>query len=340
MRSTAAGYAARSRSWWLAVAGAALLAACAEDSTVAYCANGRLTRVGECEAVADADATAPEADAPTDAAPPDLPVDSAPDADATGDDPDVSGVSDASDSGEVQVTDASDTSEDAADAVGDPPAEPDAPPGPCPSDTALVGATCMDLYEAPNVAGALPLVMYHYYEALAWCEARGKRLCYDDEWRTACEGAAATAYPYGNTRQPGVCNDEETWRVYSQTQLNGWPNGAASPAIETVDALFEAARARGASATIAADHVASLYQGEGGGENAECVNEYGVYDLIGNIEEWTTRRDGGNGPDFSGNLKGRYWADTRTCQNNLTSHGNGFRFYEIGFRCCQDAALE
>jgi formylglycine-generating enzyme required for sulfatase activity len=88
-------------------------------------------------------------------------------------------------------------------------------------------------------------------------------------------------------------------------------------------------------AASAADHVESLYQGEGSGENEGCTNETGVSDLTGNVEEWTRRRDGGR-PDFHGNLKGRYWADTRTCQNSITGHGDTFRFYEIGFRCCRD----
>jgi len=196
------------------------------------------------------------------------------------------------------------------------------------------GGVCMDLYEAPNQPGALPLVMYTFYDAEDWCEARGKRLCFDDEWEAACDGGEGLAYPYGDTHQPGVCNDEETWIVYSQDLLNGWPSSASNESIESLDALLAAARAAGASS--AAGHIEDLYQGEGGGVNAGCVNDAGVYDLVGNVEEWTRRRDGGSGADFSGALKGRYWAESRTCQSQVTSHGNAFRFYEIGFRCCLD----
>src|SRR5262249_40434569 len=56
----------------------------------------------------------------------------------------------------------------------------DAADAPCPADMLLVGATCMDRFEAPNVPGALPLVMYTFVEAEAWCGARGKRLCFED----------------------------------------------------------------------------------------------------------------------------------------------------------------
>jgi formylglycine-generating enzyme required for sulfatase activity len=142
-----------------------------------------------------------------------------------------------------------------------------------------------------------------------------------------------TAYPYGDTHEPGLCNDDETWLVYNQSLLNGWPPAASHPQIEGFDELLEEAAAQGAAATAAAEHVAALYQAEPSGSNLECTNETTVFDLTGNVEEWTRREDGGE-PDFHGNLKGRYWAETRTCAQNITVHGDQFRFYEIGFRCC------
>ncbi len=207
--------------------------------------------------------------------------------------------------------------------------------GGCPSDmveVAALGGFCMDRYEAPNLAGALPLVMYTFYQSEAWCQARGKRLCYDDEWTAACEGPSQTPYPYGS-HQSGICNDEEIWRTYDQTELNKWPGGVCTTSVTSLDALLDAAAATGTSGTAAASHVSWLYQGEGGGMNAGCTNAYGAFDLTGNVEEWTRRRTSSD-PDFSGNLKGRYWAEARTCQQSVTTHGNAFRFYEIGFRCC------
>jgi formylglycine-generating enzyme required for sulfatase activity len=208
--------------------------------------------------------------------------------------------------------------------------------GPCPTDMLEVGSFCIDRFEAPNVPGAVPLVMYTFDESEAWCESRGKRLCFDDEWTAACAGAAGTKYPYGDDHQPGVCNDDELWKTYDQSKLDGWPWTVSTPEIETLDELLAAARAVSAGATVAADHVEDLYQGEVGGANVGCTNETQVFDLTGNVEEWTRRRDGGSGPDFSGSLKGRYWAEARTCQSAVESHGDGFRFYEIGFRCCRD----
>jgi formylglycine-generating enzyme required for sulfatase activity len=217
----------------------------------------------------------------------------------------------------------------------DPDVTPDADeeaPSLCPPEMVELETSCMDRYEAPNRPGALPLVMYTFLDSAAWCEARGKRLCFDDEWQSACEGPAALRYPYGDDHHPGVCNDDHLWRTYNQSLLNGWPNAASNPEIESLAELFAAASS---TSPAAADHVEWLYQGEPGGENEGCVGPAGVYDLVGNVEEWTRRRDGGS-RDFHGALKGRYWAESRTCQSRVTTHGDAFRFYEIGFRCCLD----
>jgi formylglycine-generating enzyme required for sulfatase activity len=233
---------------------------------------------------------------------------------------------------------------DAADDAAPPDAGAEASPGDaapedgaggCPAEMVPVMGACLDRYEAPNVAGALPLVMYTFTEGEAWCAARGKRLCFDDEWQTACEGPDLWAYPYGATQVPGECNDDKVWRTYNQTLLNGWPPSASSTTIGSLADLFAAARAVSTTAAAAADHVESLYQGEGSGTSTGCVGAAGAYDLCGNVEEWTRRRDGGE-PQFHGKLKGRYWAESRTCQSGVTTHGDAFRFYEIGFRCCRD----
>ena len=211
----------------------------------------------------------------------------------------------------------------------------DTVPAPCPGDMLLVDEFCIDRFEAPNIPGGLPFVMFTFVEAAEWCATRHKRLCFDDEWTAVCGGAQEHAYPYGDAHEPGVCNDDEIWQVYDQDLLNGWPPSASSVTVASFEELLDAARAVSVAAAAAADHIEWLYQAEPAGANSGCTNDHGAFDLCGNVEEWTRRRDGGE-PDFHGNLKGRYWAESRTCQSNLTSHGDYFRFYEIGFRCCVD----
>lgn len=206
---------------------------------------------------------------------------------------------------------------------------------PCPPDMVAVADFCIDRYEAPNRVGAEPLVMYTFDEADAWCTARGKRLCFDDEWTEACQGPSATAYPYGNTHEFGECNDDKTWIAYDQSKLDLWPWNLPAAHIDSLSALLAAVRAEGPNTSIAADEVERLYQATPAGAKPGCGGAYGVFDLVGNAEEWTRRRDGGT-TSFHGSLKGRYWAESRTCQSAVTTHGDGFRFYEIGFRCCKD----
>ncbi len=234
----------------------------------------------------------------------------------------------------------------APDAAGDAPpdAEPDVMPdagdgalAACPPEMIGLGTFCIDRYEAPDVEGQLPLVMYTFDEADTWCTTRGKRLCFDDEWTTACEGPQQTSYPYGDALQPGNCNDDKTWIAYNQTKLNGWPWTLPASSIDRLPDLLAAASADSAAGATAAAEVQRLYQGTAAGDKPGCSNVDGAFDLEGNVEEWTRRRDGGQ-PSFHGSLKGRYWAEPRTCQSAVTVHGDAFRFYEIGFRCCRDVA--
>ncbi len=215
-------------------------------------------------------------------------------------------------------------------------------PSPCPEGMAHLAPSglapwCIDRYEAPNKPGADPLVMYDFVEAGKWCQHRGKRLCFDDEWTAACAGAAGLSYPYGAKRQPGVCNDNMPWKVYDQVKLNGWPAQVCGVQHESLLGLFGAAAKVSAKAKVAVEHLEALYQAVGSGAKAGCGGQYGVYDLVGNVEEWSRRRDGGKA-NFHGNLKGRYWAHAKNCQTDVKVHGDFFRFYEIGFRCCRDPA--
>jgi len=198
----------------------------------------------------------------------------------------------------------------------------------------------MDVYEAPNLEGEVPLVMYHLYEAEAWCAARNKRVCFDDEWHAACSSGKNYTYPYGNTWIPGNCNDNKGWRLYNQSILNWYPDGVSTPSVTSLAQLYdglEASKLPASESSALVAHLAWLYQGNiAGSDNGACTSAFGAVDTTGNVEEWTVRRDGGSGQYFHGALRGRYWAETRTCFDAVLTHGDLFRFYEIGFRCCND----
>jgi sulfatase modifying factor 1 len=214
--------------------------------------------------------------------------------------------------------------------------------GPCPDEMALVqDRFCIDRWEAslvemtaqgekpfsayqsPDVSVAVravskadvaPQGYVSRDQADLACKASDKRLCNEDEWVTACRGDPPHAYPYGDVREKGACNDSgisplhvyyaeapETYQAgpMNDPRLNQTPN------------------------TLAAT-----------GAYARCTNGFGVFDMVGNLHEWvmSTR------PTF----RGGYYQDTHIngdgCAYHTTAHGAGYHDYSTGFRCCADVA--
>jgi hypothetical protein len=172
---------------------------------------------------------------------------------------------------------------------------------------------CVDRYEWPNKAGAMPAVMASYEEAKSSCEAAGKRLCSDTEWTLACEGPERLPYPYGSgfTRDADACNIDKPYI---------WPS--PEKVYDTQTQVAELAR---------------LDQREPSGSRTSCTTPYGVHDMVGNVDEWVVNASQGGWPHVSA-LKGGYWGPVRTrCRSITTGHGPTFKYYQIGFRCCGEA---
>jgi len=174
---------------------------------------------------------------------------------------------------------------------------------------------CIDEYEYPNQVGEKPPVMLNFFEASARCSSEQKRLCYEREWVTACEGPEEKPFPYGYARSSKQCNFDNRWvdphlsRVY-----------ATDPDVQRAE-------------------LARLDRSVPSGQMAGCVSDYGVHDLTGNVDEWT-RADHDRPREhakFSA-LKGGAWGHVRNaCRPVTTSHSPEFRYYFIGLRCCSDA---
>ncbi len=65
-----------------------------------------------------------------------------------------------------------------------------------------------------------------------------------------------------------------------------------------------------------------------------CKSPFGVRNLVGNIDEWTVR-DVTWGP-FRSALKGGWWlAGRNRCRPATTAHGENYRDFQTGFRCCK-----
>jgi hypothetical protein len=170
---------------------------------------------------------------------------------------------------------------------------------------------CIDRFEFPNVPGENPVVMVNFYEARKLCSDQGKRLCTDEEWTFACEGEEGLPYPYGYVRDADKCNADRGW-----TQ-------------------FDAGKLGHRDSQVCADELERLWKGLPSGTQPGCKSPFGVYDLTGNIDEWTENRISGG--SFKGAQKGGYWGPVRArCRPATNVHNEFHMFYQQGTRCCSD----
>lgn len=160
---------------------------------------------------------------------------------------------------------------------------------------------------APN---ATPQAYVTRQQAALACKNAGKRLCTGKEWRTACEGPEKTTWPYGNAEDPAACN---THGINPMKVLLGgpragmWGSAMQHPLLNTFPQ------------TLAKT-----------GAYARCTNDYGLYDMVGNLHEWTA----------DGDFRGGYYRDDHVnapgCRYKTTAHKGAYADYSTGFRCCAD----
>jgi hypothetical protein len=173
---------------------------------------------------------------------------------------------------------------------------------------------CIDRFEYPNRKNEYPIILVNWYEARDACKAENKRLCTEDEWTFACEGDEATPYPNGYVRDPDACINDRPWKQFHGEALSPRSGKAA---------MMELDR---------------LWQGVASGTRAQCKSKFGVYDMTGNVDEWTRSSVPGERPSV---LKGGYWGPVRTrCRPATKAHGEEHTFYQQGFRCCADTSTQ
>ncbi|MET0593715.1 MAG: SUMF1/EgtB/PvdO family nonheme iron enzyme [Polyangiaceae bacterium] len=173
---------------------------------------------------------------------------------------------------------------------------------------------CIDEYEYPNKKGAHPTWMVSWYDAQATCGSLGKRLCYESEWVSACEGPDHTPFPYGQARDNTKCNIDNQWIQPSLVDIY-----SKDPQTR----LLELSR---------------LDQSAPSGALPGCVSGFGVRDLTGNFDEWVTVDQYVDDKSGWAGLKGGAWGHVRNaCRPMTTSHPPDFTYYFIAFRCCREA---
>ena len=171
---------------------------------------------------------------------------------------------------------------------------------------ALHAVSLPDVYPQAYISGA---------EAAQACAAAGKRLCAPVEWRKACMGPRSQTFGYGSERVEGRCNDQgrsPMMRLFPQVATSWNRVGLVDMNDPRLNQLPD---------TLSPT-----------GSHEGCTNEYGVFDMVGNLHEWTN--------DPHGTFQGGYYLDTHLngdgCSYRTVAHDVTYHDYSTGFRCCAD----
>ncbi len=160
-------------------------------------------------------------------------------------------------------------------------------------------------HRACSAPGRLPWTNVTHAQAEAACEAVGGRLCSEVEWQEACESSTNTCdwshELMCTSYQPAVCNGDD----YDTDPFTPGDQDGSVPS----------------------------------GSRAQCLSSWGgvgsqVFDMSGNVEEWTQARQTGVNP-LRGGASNDISGGTR-CDFNFVVAGDTISLPTVGFRCCRD----
>jgi len=166
---------------------------------------------------------------------------------------------------------------------------------------------CIDTFEHGGSTTSRPQSWMNWYDAKSSLEREGKRLCTDSEWTMACEGPDMLPYPYGNGyhRDRTACNFDNSavgFDVFKATSRT-------TETAQRLDALLVFS-----------------------GTMPRCVSPFGVFDMVGNLDEWVVNESGS--PYVSGLKSGHVFGVRNACRPMTEAHGPTFAWYETGTRGC------
>jgi len=163
---------------------------------------------------------------------------------------------------------------------------------------------------AVSTALSVPQGFISFEQAVLACETSGKRLCTGAEWEFACAGEEFWPYPYGSNYSPSVCNERR----------------AVPPAVEYFGTEASWVWEETANACLS-QLPESL---DRTGQNQGCVTRAAVFDLVGNVAEWTT-----SGALVGGSFSDPFQQQPSCYSARFVSEDQRTR-YSAGFRCCAE----
>jgi hypothetical protein len=224
---------------------------------------------------------------------------------------------------------------------------PETPDGPvcpdkleCPEGMVPVGSLwCIDRFEAsrpdasadePGTDGNLalsragvlpwavnPMTAAAFAEFQAACEAAGKTLCGKDEWQYACAAEEGRAFVYGDVYDREICNGVDTWCD------DFCADHDIEPCVDTKNC--------GYTLTYSfPDRAPPALKLTPTGAMPGCTNEFGHFDIAGNLWEVVLADDDPRGFEVHGGAFDCANADER----HRCSFNAGWDELWAGFRCC------
>ena len=155
-------------------------------------------------------------------------------------------------------------------------------------------------------ANRLPWTNITQPQAEAQCALIGATLCSEAQWQTSCEASVGNCdWSYAS-----ACTS------YNANTCNG------------NDYDFDLGTAGDQDGLLATGALTSCYANWGGSDR--------IYDLSGNVKEWTVQRSAGVNPLRGGSFNNTAYGIS--CEFDFVVADDTFQFQNVGFRCCRTSA--